>query len=83
MERGRDRDHSYIQQQDREIQKLQDKIKRMQTAGVAEKVDNEKEQLKASLDRIIEVKLKYENIIKALVEKPEIKPIIASILENM
>ena len=46
-------------------------------------IKEENAQLKLNFDRIADIKLKYEQIIKTLSEKPEIKPIIASILEKM
>ena len=83
IEKARERDYAYIKKQDSEIQKLHDRLKRSENETNSEKIDSEKEQLKANFDKIVEVKLKYEHIIKALAEKPEIKPIIANILEQM
>ena len=83
IEKASERDHVYIQKQDKEIQKLQDRLKRVEIEPKSENIDHEKEQLRASLDKIIDIKLKYEHIIKALADKPEIKPIIANILEQM
>ena len=61
---------------------LQEKVRKLQKGKQESEGESENEQLKAHLDKVIEVKLKYENIIKVLVDHPEVKPIIASILEQ-
>ena len=61
---------------------LQEKVRKLQKGKQESEGESENEQLKAHLDKVIEVKLKYENIIKVLVDHSEVKPIIASILEQ-
>lgn len=74
-----------ILQQERQILELQEKLKRQELEVNKIKHANKEEtdKLKTNFDKVVDVKLKYENIIKTLAEKPEIKPIIASILEKM
>lgn len=79
LEKARDQDKHYITQQEKEIHSLHQQL-RTQNKNIWE--DPEKVELRNALDKVIEVKMKYEKIIKALVEKPEIKPIIARILEQ-
>ena len=81
LEKGREKDREYIKQQENEIQMLQTKLRKSQDKA-NNSDDIEKEQLRANLDRVVNVKLKYENLIKALVDRPELKPIIASILDQ-
>ena len=80
LEKIREKDCRYIQQQEMEIQNLHSQLRHPIKDETDEDLD--KEELKAKLEQVIEVKMKYENIIKAMVEKPELKPILASILEN-
>lgn len=80
LERGRENDRRYIKQQEAEIQNLHSQLRNPNKIDTDEDLD--KEELKAKLEQVIEVKMKYENIIKAMVDKPELKPILASILEN-
>lgn len=81
LEKARERDAQYISQQEREIQSLHEQLRKA-TAKRRDSYDTEKEQLRTSLEKTIEVKLKYEHIINALMQKSEIKPIIARILED-
>ena len=79
LEKARDQDKHYISQQEKEIHNLHQQLRNR--SKYCEE-DPEKEQLRQTLEKVIEVKMKYEKIIKSLVERPEIKPIIASILEQ-
>jgi chromosome segregation ATPase len=80
LEKIQVRDANYIKQQEKEIQHLNDLLKGH--TGSESSSDPEKEQLRNALSQVIEVKVKYENIIKALVADPEAKPHIARILEK-
>lgn len=64
----------FINAQEKEIQNLQDHMKKDS--------DPEKDELKRQLEQVVGIKLKYEKILKALVDNPEVKPILASILEQ-
>ena len=72
LEKDKQKDSDYIKLQEQEIKNLQEQLK----GGKFWKDDEEKEQLKKSLKQVVEVKLKYESILKALVEKPEVKILI-------
>jgi chromosome segregation ATPase len=79
LERARDQDKRYMNQQESEIQNLH---KQLRNQGSNSGEDLEKETLRETLERVIEVKMKYENIIKALVDNPKIKPYVARVLEK-
>ena len=84
LEVNQQKDQTLIRQQEMQILSLQEKMRKLELeVANAKQIKDEKELLKANFDRIVDVKLKYEKIIKTLSEKPEIKPIIASILEKM
>lgn len=68
LENNKRKDSDYIKLQEEEINNLQKKLKN----GKSLENDEEKEQLKISLQKVVEVKLKYEKILKALVDKPGI-----------
>jgi len=76
LEEQKYKQKDFINTQEKEIQNLQ----KHWSGGSPP--DPEKDELKAQLEQIIEVKLKYEKILKALVDMPEVKPIIAKILEQ-
>lgn len=69
LENNKRKDSDYTKLQEAEINNLQ---KQLKTRKFIEH-DEEKEQLKKSLQKVVEVKLKYEKILKALVEKPGTK----------
>ena len=81
LEKAKERDVQYIRQQEREIQSLHEQLRKTSSKR-RDSYDSEKEKLRASLEKTIEIKLKYEHIINALMQKSEIKPIIARILED-
>lgn len=72
-----EKDAQKIKKQEEIIQSLQNQL-----AQAMQNENNENQKLKNNLDKVIGVKLKYEQIIKAMIEQPEIKPFIADILEN-
>lgn len=72
LEKDKQKDSDYIKLQEQEIKNLQEQLKVRKFC----KDDEEKDQLKKSLKQVVEVKLKYESILKALVEKPEVKILI-------
>lgn len=76
----RENDSNRILQQDDDLKKLKLQIKQ---SSINSSQDSEMGELKQKLDRVLDVKLKYERIIKAMVDKPELKPIIADILERI
>jgi len=80
LEKIQKRDADYIKQQEKEIQHLNELLRN--NTGSESSCDPEKEQLRKALSQVIDVKVKYENIIKALVADPEAKPHIARILEK-
>ncbi len=73
MEKSQQRDREYISSQEKEIEYLRKQLKKKSSA------DPEKEDLKKSLEEVVSIKLKYENIIQALIQNPEVKPIIANL----
>jgi chromosome segregation ATPase len=81
LEQARERDIEYIKKQEKEIQNLNEQLRKTHSKNHSGH-DPEKEQLKTTLEAVVEVKLKYENIIRALVDNPEVKPFIARILEQ-
>lgn len=93
LEKARQRDAEYINRQEKEIQSLNDRLNRARkihsepnrnhTQSEPSETDLETEELKNTLNKVIDVKMKYENIIKALLEKPEYKPVILNILEQL
>lgn len=62
LEKARDQDKHYIAQQEKEIHNLHQQL-RNQNKNILE--DPEKVELRNTLDKVIEVKMKYEKIIKA------------------
>lgn len=79
LEKARDQDKRYMDQQESEIQNLH---KQLRNHSSNSGQDLENENLREALEKVIEVKMKYENIIKALVDNPKIKPYVARILEK-
>jgi uncharacterized protein involved in exopolysaccharide biosynthesis len=73
-------DNERIQQQEFEIKQLKQRIGQSSTT---QSYEHEYQELHNKFDRIVDVKLKYEKIIKAMVDKPELKPYIADILNQM
>ena len=73
MEKVQQRHQAYIESQERHITGLQTQLEATPSP------DLEKEELQKSLEEVINVKMKYENILKLLVQNPEVKPIIANL----
>ena len=74
------RDSKLIQRQEFEISQLQ---KRWSNTTSSISGDGEYQELQQKFNKILAVKLKYEQIIKAMVDKPELKPYIAQVLDQM
>ena len=80
LQKMRKNDSDRIRQQDDDLKKLKLQIRQN---SVDYSQDNEMSELRHKLDKVIDVKLKYERIIKAMADKPELKPVIADILERI
>ncbi len=81
MERQRKKDCDYVLKQETEVEKARDA--KTQALTMVRVQDEQIGNLKEMLNQTINVKIKYENIIKKLIENDRSRDYVLAVIENM
>jgi hypothetical protein len=81
MERQRKKDCDYVLKQESEVEKARDA--KSQAQAMVRVQDEQIGNLKEMLNQTINVKIKYENIIKKLIENDRSRDYVLAVIENM
>jgi hypothetical protein len=81
MERQRKKDCDYVLKQESEVEKARDA--KSQAQAMVRVQDEQIGNLKEMLNQTINVKIKYENIIKKLIENDRSRDFVLAVIENM
>jgi hypothetical protein len=81
MERQRKKDCDYLLKQESELEKMRET--RQQAVALGKVQEEQIANLKGMLNSTINVKIKYENIIKRLVENERSRDIVLAVIEQI